>query len=99
MKENYQIYLLYQFHWRPHSLNRDPQLPHKKMKTLFLEYVKKSKTDFDFFPDKLLSQENFVVISDFSLSFFSQALSLKFHGEDVKCKEREAFQKEQNREW
>ena len=51
MKENYQIYLLYQFCLRDQSVDRDPQLSHKKMKTLSLEYVKKSKTDFDFFPD------------------------------------------------
>ena len=24
MKENYQIYLPYQFHWRPHSVDREP---------------------------------------------------------------------------
>ena len=55
MKENYQIYVPSQFHWRPHSVGGDPQLSHKKMKTLFLEYVKKSKTDFDFFPDYFFS--------------------------------------------
>jgi len=36
MKENNQIYLPYQFHWRPQSAGRDPQLSHKKMKTMFL---------------------------------------------------------------
>ena len=36
MKENYQIYLPYQFHRRPKSLGGDSQLSHKKMKTLFL---------------------------------------------------------------
>ena len=36
MKENYKIYLPYQFHWRPQSALGDPQLPNKKMKTRFL---------------------------------------------------------------
>ena len=31
MKENYQIYLTYQFRLRVHSLNQEPQLPHKEM--------------------------------------------------------------------
>ena len=52
MKENYQIYLPYQFHWRAHLPLGEPQLPHKK-------YVKKSKTDFDFFPDKINFGQNF----------------------------------------
>ena len=43
MKENYQIYLPYQFHWRAHSPGRDSQLPHKKMKTLFLWNMSKSR--------------------------------------------------------
>ena len=43
MKENYQIYLPYQFHWRPHSAGRDAQLPHNKMKTLFLSNMSKSR--------------------------------------------------------
>ena len=43
MKENYQIYLPYQFHWRPHAVGGDPQLPHKKMKTLFLSNMSKSR--------------------------------------------------------
>ena len=43
MKENYQIYLPYQFHWRPQSVGGDPQLPHKKMKTLFLSNMSKSR--------------------------------------------------------
>ena len=42
MKENYQIYLPSQFHWRPHSVGGEPQLPHKKMKTLFLSNMSKS---------------------------------------------------------
>ena len=53
MKENYQIYLSYQFHWRPQSAGRDPQLSHKKMKTMFLSNMSTSqKTDFDFFLEK-----------------------------------------------
>ena len=43
MKENYQIYLPYQFHWRPQSAGRDPQLPNKKMKTMFLSNMSKSR--------------------------------------------------------
>ena len=44
MKENYQIYLPYQPWEMPNFLieNENP---------VSLEYVKKSKTDFDFFPD------------------------------------------------
>ena len=42
MKENYQIYLPYQFHWRPHSVGGDSQLPNKKMKTLFLSNMSKT---------------------------------------------------------
>ena len=36
MKENHQIYLPYKLHWRSQSVGGDPQLPNKKMKTLFL---------------------------------------------------------------
>ena len=43
MKENYQIYLPYQFHWRPQSVGGDAQLSHKKMKTLFLTNMSKSR--------------------------------------------------------
>ena len=43
MKENYQIYLPYQFHWRAHSLGGDAQLSHKKMKSLFLSNMSKSR--------------------------------------------------------
>ena len=43
MKENYQIYLPYQFHWRPQSALGDSQLPNKKMKTLFLSNMSKSR--------------------------------------------------------
>ena len=54
MKENYQIYLPYQFHWRPHSVDWDAQLSHKKMKTTFLSNMSKSRrltsTFFEFSP-------------------------------------------------
>ena len=54
MKENYQIYLPYQFHWRPQSVGGDAQLPHKKMKTLFLSNMSKSRRlTLTFFPIKL----------------------------------------------
>ena len=43
MKENYQIYLPYQFHLRAHSLDREPKLSHKKMKTMFLSNMSKSR--------------------------------------------------------
>ena len=43
MKENYPIYLPYQFHWRPQSALGDPQLPNKKMKTPFLSNMSKSR--------------------------------------------------------
>ena len=43
MKENYQIYLPYQFHWRPQSAERVSKLPHKKMKTMFLWNMSKSR--------------------------------------------------------
>ena len=43
MKENYQIYLSYQFHWRLHSALWDPQLANKKMKTMFLSNMSKSR--------------------------------------------------------
>ena len=43
MKENYQIYLLYQFHWRAQSAGWDPQLPNKKMKTMFPSNMSKSR--------------------------------------------------------
>ena len=43
MKENYQIYLPYQFHWRPQSVGGDSQLPNKKMKTMFLWNMSKSR--------------------------------------------------------
>ena len=41
MKENYQIDLPYKFHWRAQSAQGDPQLPHKKMKTMFLSINQK----------------------------------------------------------
>ena len=43
MKENYQIYLPYQFHWRAHLVDWDAQLSHKKMKTMFLSNMSKSR--------------------------------------------------------
>ena len=55
MKENYQIYLPYQFHWRLHSVGGDSQLPHKKMKTLFLSNMSKSRRlTSTFFPTRQL---------------------------------------------
>ena len=53
MKENYQIYLPYQFHWRPQSLDRVSKLSNKKMKTLFLWNMSKSRRlTSTFFPIK-----------------------------------------------
>ena len=46
MKENYQIYLLYQFHWNPQSVDWQPQLMQKKKKHVSFKYVKKMKNDF-----------------------------------------------------
>ena len=43
MKKNYQIYSPYQFHWRPQSVGGDSQFPPKKMKTLFLSNMSKSR--------------------------------------------------------
>ena len=43
MKENYQIYLPYQFHLRDQLVGGDSQLPNKKMKTLFLSNMSKSR--------------------------------------------------------
>ena len=52
MKENYQIYLPYQFHSRAQSALGDAQLPHKKMKILFLSNMSKSRRlTATFFPD------------------------------------------------
>ena len=50
MKGNYLIYLPYQFCFKDQSLDWEPQLLNKKM-----EYVKKSNTDFNFFPNERLS--------------------------------------------
>ena len=51
MKENYQIYLPYQIHWRPQSAGRDPPLSHKKMKTPFRSNMSKSRRlTLTFFP-------------------------------------------------
>ena len=55
IKENYQIYLSYQFHWRPHVVGGDPQLPNEKMKTLFLSNMSKSRRlTSTFFPIKMI---------------------------------------------
>ena len=43
MKKNYQIYLPYQFHRGPQSVDREPQFPNKKMKTIFLWNMSKSR--------------------------------------------------------
>ena len=43
MKENYPNYLPYQFRLRPQSVDREPQLPNKKMKTMFLWNMSKSR--------------------------------------------------------
>ena len=54
MKENYQIYLPYQFHRRPHSVDWDAKLSHKKMKTMFLSNMSKSRRlTSTFFPISL----------------------------------------------
>ena len=62
MKENYPIYLPYQFHWRPQSALGDPQLPNKKMKTPFLSNMLKSqRLTSTFFPTSkscLLTETN-----------------------------------------
>ena len=51
MKENYQIYLPYQFHLRPRSAGWDAQLSHKKMKTMILSNMTKSlRLTSTFFP-------------------------------------------------
>ena len=56
MKENYPNYLPYQFHWTPQSVDWEPQLPNKKMKTLFLWNMSKSRRlTLIFFPDNSLS--------------------------------------------
>ena len=56
MKENYQIYLPYQFCPRVQSVGGDAQLSHKKMKTLFLSIMSKSRrqtlTFFPIIPEK-----------------------------------------------
>ena len=53
MKENYQIYLPYQFHQRPHSVDRDAKLSNKKMKTMFLSNMSKiRRLTSTFFPIK-----------------------------------------------
>ena len=42
-KENYPIFLPYQFHWRAHSVGGDSKRPNKKMKTMFLSNMSKSR--------------------------------------------------------
>ena len=78
MKENYLIYLPCQLCFRALSLDRDTQLPNKKMKTLFLylEYVKKSNTDFDFFPDKIQSFNEKPAVKNYE--FMSKSYSVIF---------------------
>ena len=52
MKENYQIYLPYQFRLRDQSVGGDSQLSNKKMKTMFLSNMSKSRgLTSTFFPD------------------------------------------------
>ena len=59
MKENYQIYLPYQFHWRPQSVGGDSQLSHKKMKTLFLSNMSKSRRlTSTFFPITTITERH-----------------------------------------
>ena len=51
MKANYQIYLPYQFHWRAQSVDWNAQLSYKKMKTMFLSNMSKSRRlTLTFFP-------------------------------------------------
>ena len=56
MKENYKIYLPYQFCLRAQSVDWEPQISNKKMKTLFLSNMSKSRRlTSTFFPIKILS--------------------------------------------
>ena len=58
MKENYQIYLPYQFHWRPQLVDQDAQLPNKKMKTMYLWNMSKSRgLTSTFFPINISSMK------------------------------------------
>ena len=67
MKENYQIYLPYQFHWRAHSVGGYPQLPRKKMKTLFLSNMSKNRRlTSTFFPIMKPDGRNACTSSDFA---------------------------------
>ena len=43
MKENHQIYLLYQFCLKDQLVDGDAQISYKKMKTLFLSIMSKSR--------------------------------------------------------
>ena len=52
MKENYQIYIPYQFHLSNHLFNRVSKLLYKKIKTMFLWNMSKSRRlTLTFFPD------------------------------------------------
>ena len=88
MKENYQIYLPYQYHQRLQTVDWDAQLPYKKKNEnhVSLKYVKKSKTDFDFFPDnddkedlKITNAVKFLITMTISLNPGS-SLCLKWLG-------------------
>ena len=76
MKENNQIYLPYQFRLRVQSLDRDSQLSNKKMKTMFLSNMSKSRRlTSTFFPDK----KN--CLADMSVNFFLlDIVTLEEHG-------------------
>ena len=66
-------------------LDRVPKLFIKKMKTVSLEYVKKLKTDFDFFPDYLFHSA-YLWCLEYNLhcpNFSSCALKIVLEKEDV----------------
>ena len=69
MKENYQIYLPYQFHWRAQSVDWDAQLSHKKMKTMFLTNMSKSRRLTSTFFPIMLSHGCFSFIYSFLFRF------------------------------
>ena len=78
MKENYPIYLPYQFRLRPQSLGRDPQLPHKKMKTPFLLNMSKSRRlTSTFFPIKTASMSVWMKKTLTCLAFFMLLINPK----------------------
>ena len=75
MKENYPNYLPYQFHWRPQSVDWDSQLSHKKMKTMFLWNMSKSRRlTSTFFPDYYFIRRHVCFSFSFSLSRLSVCL-------------------------